>query len=388
MKLHEYEAKEILKQYGIPTPKGFLAASVEETSEAVEYIGKPAVIKSQVLFSGRGKEGGILFVSSVAEAEKTAEKLLHTKIKGTAVKKVLVEEKILTKNELFLGLTIDRFSRSYVIISSPFGGMEIEDLALKSSERILKTKVDSKLGFSSFQARKIVKKMGYMGKKRLELARIIETMYQIAMDYDALLLEINPLAEMVYGEFIALDARIIIDDNALFRHPEFKNRILEIIQSLSPQEIQALESKIDFVKLDGNIGVAGNGAGLVMATLDMIRYYKGKPANFLDLRGGANAERTKAALKILLLDPDVDVIILNILGGITHCDEVARAIVEIKELVHTKKPLIIRLLGTNEEEGRHILKEAGFKTFESMEEAVEKVVELAKKGARFNGHTS
>lgn len=382
LKLYEFEAKEILRKYGIAIPKGFLANSIQETSRAAAIISKPVAIKSQILLSGRGKKGGIILAHSILEAEKAAEKLLHTKIQEIPVNLILVEEMIPLIKELYFAFTVDRFNRSYVAISSPMGGMEIEELARKSPEKVLKTKITPKLGFTSFQAQKIAMKMGYKEKQKLKLAKLLQIFYRIAMNNDCILFEVNPLAETIEGKFVALDARIIIDDNALFRHPEFKKRKVEKIQKASLQEILAIESKIDYLKLKGNIGVIGNGAGLVMATLDMINHFTGKPANFLDLGGGANAERTKTALRIILLDSDVEVIFVNILGGITRCDEIARAIVEIKQSSQTKKPIIIRLIGTNEKEGKKILRNANLKSYDRMEEAIQKVVKLANKGVK------
>jgi len=381
LKLYEYETKDILKKNGIQTPEGFLAVNSQQAMEAATKIAKPVAIKAQVLLSGRGKAGGILFASSMIEAEKAAERLLHIKIKGTTVKMILVEEKIPIKKELYFGVTVDRPTRSYVLISSPIGGMEIEEVAIQSPERVLRKIMDPWLGFRSFHARKIAKEMGYNGKQELELAQILETMYRVAMEYDSLIFEINPLVETIEGKFVAADARMVIDDNALFRHPAFEKAMLEENREQMLQEKRALKSKIDYVKLEGNIGIVGNGAGLVMATLDMINHYGGKPANFLDLGGGASVDKITTALKIVFSDPDVDVTFVNILGGITHCDEVARAIVEMEMMTCRKKSLIIRLVGTNEEEGKRILRDAGLSVLESMEEAAEKAVEIAKKEA-------
>lgn len=379
LKLYEYEAKGILKKNGIPTPEGFLAANIRQVREAAAKIGKPVVVKAQLLLSGRGKAGGILFASSMIETEKAAEELLHTKIRGTPVKTILVEEKLAIKKELYVGVTVDRPNRSYMLISSSIGGIEIEEVAAQSPEKVLRTIIDPWLGFRSFHAKKIAQEMGYRGKQELELAQILETMYRVAMEHDSLIFEINPLAETIEGEFVAVDAHIIIDDNALFRHPKYEKAMIEEDREQTPQEKQALKNKVEYVKLDGNIGIMGNGAGLVMATLDIIKYYGGKPANFLDLGGGASLDRIESALKIIFSDPDVDVTFVNILGGITHCDEVANAIVEAEGLSRRKKPMIIRLVGTNEEEGKRILRDAGFIALESMEEAAKKAVETAKK---------
>ncbi len=380
MKLFEYEAKNILANYGIPTPKGELATSLNQAREIAEKLNPPLVVKAQVLVAGRGKAGGILFADSVAEVEKAAEKLLNMEIKGIPVKSVWIEEKIEIKKELYFGITTDRFNQSYVAIASSVGGMDIEEIAEKHPEKIIKFLISPKTGFRSFHARQIARKMGYSGSQLNEIGKIFERLYRASMDYDAELIEMNPLVETTDGKFVAADARIIIDDNALFRHPQYKKRLFESESELSPQEIEALKNDLAYVKLEGNIGVIGNGAGLVMATLDTIQFYGGKPANFLDVGGGAPAEKIATALKIVLSDPNVKALFINILGGITRCDEVAKGILEAKRKIGVTKPMVIRLVGTNEEEGKRILTEAGIPVLESMEEAAEKVVEISKKG--------
>jgi len=377
VKLFEYEAKRIFTEYGIPIPHGELATNTREVSEVVAELRPPFAVKAQVLVAGRGKSGGILFVNSVEEAERAAEKLLGMQIKGIPVRSVWIEEKIQTKRELYFGITTDRFNQSYVVIASAVGGIEIEEIATKSPETVIKSLIDPQLGLHSFHARQIARKMGYVGSQLFELGKIFEKLYSICMDYDAELIEMNPLVETVDGKFVAADARIIIDDNALFRHQEYKKRLLEGKSELSPQELEAIRNDLAYVKLDGNIGVIGNGAGLVMATLDTIQYYGGKPANFLDVGGGAPSEKIATALKIVLSDPSVKALFINILGGITRCDDVARGILEAKEKVGVTKPMVIRLVGTNEEEGKRILTEAGLHVLESMEEAAQRVVEIS-----------
>ena len=378
MKLYEYEAKTILATYGILTPRGEVATNPIEARKAGAKLKPPLAVKAQVLVAGRGKAGGILFADSVEEAEKAAEELFRKQVKGVAVKKVLVEEKIPIVKELYFGITIDRFERSYVLIASTQGGMEIEEIAAKMPHAITKTLINPQQGLRISGAKQVAGKMGYSGKQIDELARILEQLYHAGVDYDAELIEINPLSETADGSFIAVDARLIIDDNALFRHSEFEKRLFTEERENSPQEIEAAKSGLAYVKLDGDIGVVGNGAGLVMATLDMIQYYGGKPADFLDLGGGAPVERIAAALGIGMSDPNVKAVLVNILGGITHCDDVARAIVEAKHNAHASKPFVIRLVGTNEEEGRDILKEAGITVLDSMEEAAQRVVQIAK----------
>jgi len=380
MKLFEYEAKTILAKYGIPTPQGGLATSPNQAREITSKMKPPVVVKAQVLVAGRGKAGGILFANSVEEAERNTEELFKMQIKGIPVKSVWIEEKIQIKRELYFGITTDRFKQSYVAVASAVGGMEIEEIAAKTPEKVIKVLIDPQLGLRPFRARQIAKKMGYSGNQISELGKTLESLYNVGMDYDAELIEMNPLVETADGKFMAADARIIIDDNSLFRHPEYKKRLLEGESELTPQELEAMKNDLAYVKLDGNIGVIGNGAGLVMATLDTIQYYGGKPANFLDVGGGAPSEKTALSLKIVLSDPNVKALFINILGGITRCDEVARGILEAKEKVGVTKPMVIRLVGTNEEEGKRILTEAGIDVLESMEKAAKRVVEISKQG--------
>ena len=375
MKLFEYEAKNILSKYGVPVPRGELATSPEQASEIASKLNIPCVIKAQVLVAGRGKAGGILFAENPQEAKEKAEKLLNSEIKGIKVRSVWIEEKLSIKKELYFGVTVDRFQRTYVAIASSAGGMDIEEIAAKAPEKLIKFPINPLEGFRTYHATYMAKKLGYKGKQMLQLASTFSKLYRAAMDYDAELMEMNPLVETVDGRFVAADARLIIDDNALFRHPDYKARLAEEGE-FAPEEIEAREKGLAYVKLDGDIGIIGNGAGLVMATLDAINSYGGKPANFLDVGGGASADRIAAALDIVLSNPNVKVVFMNILGGITRCDEVARGILEAKNRIGFTKPMIIRLVGTNEEEGKKILTEAGIYVMNSMEEAAKKAVEV------------
>ena len=377
MKLFEYEAKRILAEYGVPTPRGELITNESQIGKKAAILKPPLVVKAQVLIAGRGKVGGILFAVSFEEAKKASEKLLKMQIMGIPVKSVLIEEKIQIKRELYFGITIDRFKQSYVAIASGVGGMDVEETATKTPEKIIRIFINSQQGLRPFQARQIARKMGYAGNQLLDLEEILGRLYCIGMNYDAELIEMNPLVETVDGKFVAADARVIIDDNALFRHSEYKKRLVGGESELSSQEIEALKNDLAYVKLEGNIGVIGNGAGLVMATLDTIKYYGGKPADFLDVGGGASSEKIAVALKIVLSDPKVKALFVNILGGITRCDEVALGILEAKEKIGVTKPMVIRLVGTNENEGKRILREAGIHVLESMEEAAQLVVEVA-----------
>lgn len=381
MKLFEHEAKKIFSKYKIPIPNGGLANSPAQARETTTRIKAPVAVKAQVLVVGRGRAGGILFANSPREAELSSRKLLGAEIKGLRVQSVLVEEKLPIRKELYFGITLDRSSCSYVAIASSEGGVEIEETASTAPEKIIKVFVDPLYGFRPYHARQIAKKLGYMGNQMRELAAIFLKLYRVAMEYDVELCEMNPLIETTGGKFVAADARLIIDDNALYRHPDFKRRLIEKGGAeLTPQELEARKSGLAYVKLDGNIGVIGNGAGLVMATLDAIQLYGGSPANFLDVGGGASSDKMAAALNLVFSDPQVEVVFINILGGITRCDEVAKGILEVKGRIGFAKPMVIRLVGTNEEEGRRVLTEAGIHVLDSMEEAAERAVGIAKTG--------
>ncbi|MFQ6064955.1 MAG: ADP-forming succinate--CoA ligase subunit beta [Candidatus Bathyarchaeia archaeon] len=379
MKLLEHEAKSIFSKYGIPVPRGEVATSPSKARRIAAEISTPVAVKAQIPVAGRGKAGGILFADSPAEAEVAAKRLLGKEIRGIRVDSVLIEEKIPVLKELYFGVTVDRSRRCYVAIASSEGGMAIEELASRMPEKVSKVFIDPVYGFRSYHASQIAARLGYEGKKMLSLARILLRQYGVAMDYDAELAEMNPLVETSEGGFVAADTRLIIDDNALYRHPEFKERLTEDVE-LPPQELEARRSGLAYVKLEGNIGVIGNGAGLVMATLDAIQLYGGAPANFLDVGGGASADKMATALNVVLSDPGVEVVFINILGGITRCDEVARGILEARRRTGFGKPIVIRLMGTNEEEGRRILTDAGIHVLRSMEEAAGKAVEIVKAG--------
>jgi len=380
LKLYEHEAKEIFAKYGIAVPKGEVATTPTQAREIAAKLNVPTIVKAQILVAGRGKAGGILFADTPEEAELAAKKLLGAEIKGVRVPSVLIEEKISVQKELYLGITVDRAQRCYVAVASSEGGMEIEEIATKMPEKIVKVFINPIYGFQPYHARQIARKIGYAGKQMLSLASTFFELYKLAVDYDAELAEMNPLMEKPNQEFVAVDTRLIIDDNALYRHPELKNRLAEGKTELTPQELEAQKSGLAYVRLEGNIGIIGNGAGLVMATLDTIQLYGGNPANFLDVGGGASAETVATALNIILSDARVNAIFINVLGGITRCDEIAKGILEARKRICFAKPIVIRLVGTNEEEGRRILTEAGIHVLSSMEEAAEKVVEIAKTG--------
>jgi succinyl-CoA synthetase beta subunit len=379
MKLFEHEAKTILMKYEIPVPHGGLATSPAQAKEVASQLRAPYAIKAQVLVAGRGKAGGIQFAEKLEEVEAVATKVLEMKIKGLKVGSIWIEEKAEVKRELYFGVTTDRSNRCYVAIASTAGGMDIEEVAARMPEKIVKMPIDPLVGFRGYHARRIACKMGYSGATMLTLAAIFEKLYKVAMDFDAELIEMNPVVETSDQRVVAVDARIIMDDNALYRHSKYEERLLsEDTTELTPQEVKARREGLAYVQLDGDIGIMGNGAGLVMATLDAVKLHGGSPANFLDVGGGASEEQIAAALQILLTDTNASAVFINILGGITRCDEAARGVLEAKKKIGFSKPMVIRLVGTNEEEGRRILTDAGMHVLDSMEEAAKKAVEMSR----------
>ena len=381
MKLYEYESKQIFAKYGIPVPRGFVLERGADIRELLKKHGiePPVAIKSQVLVGGRGKAGGIKIAKSVEDAAKIAEELFNKPIKGLLPKVLLVEEAVPHEAELYASITMDRAHRRPVVLVSRLGGVDIEEIAKEKPEEIHRAYIDPWIGLRGYMARGLGKKLGLGGKRLQVFERILLAMYQIFVDYDGDLVEINPLAVTSDG-LVALDAKIIIDDNALFRHPEIAKRDPAETGEYTELEAKAQRLGFAFVELDGDVGIIGNGAGLTMATMDLVYERGGKPANFLDIGGGASAERVKEALKILYEFPKAKVIFMNIFGGITRCDEVARGIVAAIKEVGQKKPIIVRLTGTNEEEGRKILQEAGLEAFIDPVEAADKAIQLAREG--------
>ncbi|HYW01507.1 MAG TPA: ADP-forming succinate--CoA ligase subunit beta [Candidatus Acidoferrum sp.] len=379
MKLFEYEAKDIVREYDLPAPNGYVASTPDEAKMAWSKIGQPSMIKAQVLVAGRGKAGGIKPASSADEAFQVAKSILSTTIKGEKVNKVLVEEKIQCKFERYISIVVDRAARCYTILCSTEGGVDIEQVADQNPEKIIRDKIDPLIGLQDFQSRIAAKQLGYNGKQMTQLASLISKLFKVMLDYDAELIESNPLIETQSGEFILADLRILLDDNSLYRHPKFLERMKTLEPDMTSLEVRAHEKNLAYVELAGDIGIIGNGAGLVMATLDMILDYGGRAANFCDVGGGANEERIAAALEIVLANPRVNSLLINIMGGITRCDDVARAILEIQKKMGITKPMVIRLVGTNEEEGQRILAAAGIPSLNSMEEAAAKAVEIASK---------
>src|SRR3989304_2296652 len=379
MKLFEYEAKEIAQQYGLLVPRGIVASTTQEAKEAFQNLNQPSMIKAQVLVAGRGKAGGIRPASNPDEAFEVAKTLLSMTIKGEKVAKVLVEQKLAGKHERYLSIVVDRSSRCYTLLCSTEGGVDIEQIALQSPEKIVRHKIDPLIGLQPFESRRVARRLGYSGKQMNQLTSVISRLYEIMLDYDAELIESNPLIETENGELVAADLRILLDDNSLFRHQKFLERMKTFEPDMTDLEVKAREKDLAYGELDGDVGIIGNGAGLVMATLDMILDYKGKPANFCDVGGGASEERIASALEIVLANPRVKVLLINIMGGITRCDDVARAILDIQKKMGIAKPMVIRLVGTNEEEGQRILAAANIPSLNSMEEAAAKAVDLTPK---------
>lgn len=375
MKLFEFEAKNILKQYGISVPHGATASKSAEAQAAAQEIGKPAVVKSQILVSGRGKAGGIVFVSNAAEAKGVAENLLGSTVKGCLVERLLVEERLDISAQFYASLTVDRQARAYVVLASTSGGVDIEEVARVSPEKIARYQVDITKGFSKKNAIEMLCRFNLDKGDADTFADILTTLYRMALEHDAELVEINPLVKTSSGRFVAADARIIVDDNAVFRHPELAARDSLRIED-TPREAEARKQKLAYVDLDGDIGIIGNGAGLVMAAMDMVQLAGGKPGSFLDLGGGVHAHKTKLGIMLVMSRPEIKAVLVNILGGITRCDLVAKAIVQALDEATTKKPLVIRLSGTNEDEAAQMLHQAGISSYRSMEEAITEVVKL------------
>jgi len=376
MKLFEFEAKNILQKYGIATPQGNIAGNSDETQAIATEIGKPVVLKSQILVSGRGKADGIVFVDEAADVKKAASNLIGSTIKEFVVKSLLVEERLNIIKQFYASVAIDRQARRYLVLASTNGGVDIEQIALSSPDKISRYWVNPAVGFSKHVAESIITRFSDMNKQdATEFASIISTLYKVAVDYDAELVEINPLAKTASGEFVAADARITIDDNALFRHPEFTDRSSLRVDDTS-LETEARRQNLAYVDLTGDIGIIGNGAGLVMTTLDLVDLFGGRPANFLDIGGGAQIEVIKQSVMLVMSKPEVKAVLINILGGITRCDLVARGIIEGLNESSVKKPIAVRMMGTNEEEGREILRQAGVHSYSNMEEAAKEVLTL------------
>ncbi len=377
MKLHEYQSKFRFAEYGIPIPHGKVATTSTEAFAIANDIGCPVVIKAQVLVGGRGKAGGVKLARTTEEAEQHAASILGMNIKGLTVKKVLVDPASEIETEIYLGVTIDRAARRAVMIASAAGGVEIEEVAAKTPEKIIRVHVDPYMGLRDYQARNIANDIGLPREYWKQFIQIAQALYRCFVESDASLAEINPLVVTRNRELLALDGKMVLDDNALFRHSNLAE--MRDSDEEAPAETHARQAGLSYVKLDGEIGCMVNGAGLAMATMDMTKLFGGSPANFLDIGGGAKSDKVAAALRIILADPNVKAILFNIFGGITRCDEVARGILAALEEVPTTVPMVARLVGTNEEEGRTILSQAHMITATTLAEAARKAVEAAKK---------
>lgn len=378
MKLHEYQSKHIFAKYGIPIPKGRVAATPDEVKQITEELGGRVVIKSQVLVGGRGKAGGIRLAKDAHEAEQVAAQILAMDIKGLPVRKVLVDEAAKIDKEIYLGITNDRTARKPVMMASSAGGVEIEEVARVSPEKIIRVHIDPLLGLRDYQARDIAAGIDLPREHWRTFGEIAKGLWQAYTDTDATLAEINPLVITADNRLLAVDGKMVLDDNALFRHHDLSEMRDLDVEAYS--EIEARKYGLSYIKLDGNIGCMVNGAGLAMTTMDIIKLFGGAPANFLDIGGGASSEKVAAALRIILRDPNVATVLINIFGGITRGDEVARGIVAALHEVKPKVPMVVRLVGTHAEEGRQILADAQMITAETLADAARKAVAAAKGG--------
>jgi len=386
MKIHEYQGKEIFRKYGVPTPKGILALSPNEAEAAAKQLGTPVVVvKAQIHAGGRGKGGGVKLAKSPAEAKDLAKQMLGMKLKtiqtgpeGQTVHKVYIEEGLAIGQELYLGVTLDRATSRVTFMASREGGVEIEEVAEKHPEKILREAVDPAVGFTDFQGRKLAFGLGLSGPTVNKFVQFCSSLYRMFMETDASIVEVNPLVILKDGGVVALDAKVNFDENALYRHKE----LLEYrdLAEEEPRETQAKEWDLAYIALDGNIGCMVNGAGLAMATMDTIKLVGGAPANFLDVGGGASKEKVTAAFKLILADPAVKAVLVNIFGGIMKCDIIAEGIIAAAKEVQLKVPLVVRLEGTNVEKGKELLRNSGLAITpaDNLRQAAEKAVEAIK----------
>lgn len=378
MKLQEYMGKDLLRKAGVPVPGGQVASTPEEAAEIARGLGSVAV-KAQVLVGGRGKAGGIKLADTPEEARQRAAEILGMDIKGLTVDKVLVEQQVKIAKEYYAGITLDRAKHRFILMLSSMGGVDIEDLAASNPEAIIRTWIDPAYGLTGYDVRAAMFQAGFEQSAFKDLQRILMGLYRVMVQTDAMLAEINPLAVTEDGTGIAADAKFDIDDNALFRQPELAQFSSESISD--PVEKIASEAGMPYVKLDGDIGIIGNGAGLVMMTLDVVKSVGGKPANFLDIGGGARAEVVRKAFEVVLSDPQVRGIVMNIFGGITRGDEVAKGLLEAASSMDVRVPVAIRLAGTREDEGRAILEGSAYTPAPDLVTATRSVLEQMRSGA-------
>ncbi|BCL84057.1 succinate--CoA ligase [ADP-forming] subunit beta [Ktedonobacteria bacterium brp13] len=372
MKIHEYQAKDILARYGVPVQPGKVAQTPDEAETIARELGEPVVIKAQVYVGGRGKAGGIQFGDTPEEARDAAARVLGMGIKGLIVEKVLVTPKVDIKEEYYLGITLDRKTQAPVVMVSVAGGIDIEEVAEKTPEKIIKQPIDMRWGLRTFEALDILTRAGFPSYVLRQSAAILVSLAKAFIESDASLTEINPLAYTADGKVLAADGKIVIDDNGLFRQKEYATWAEP--EEANPLEYEAKKEGLTYVKLDGNVGIIGNGAGLVMTTLDMVARSGGKPANFLDIGGGAKAEVMYKSLTFVARDPQVKGILVNIFGGITRGEEVAKGVIMAQKELPAGLPIVVRLSGTGAEEGRALLKDAGLDWGTNMRDASEKIV--------------
>ncbi len=375
MKLHEYQSKKIFSRFNIPIPKGRVTTTANEARQIADELGGRVVIKSQVLVGGRGKAGGIRLAKSSKESEEIASQILAMEIKGLPVRKVLVDEAANIEKEIYLGITNDRAARKPVMMASSAGGVEIEEIARETPEKIIRAHIDPLMGLREYQARDIAVGIDLPRDHWRTFVQIARGLWEAYQGCDATLAEINPLVITTENQLLAVDGKMIIDDNALYRHPDLAEmRDLDVEEQ---SEIEARKYGLSYIKLDGNIGCMVNGAGLAMTTMDIIKIFGGEPANFLDIGGGAGADKVAAALRIILSDSKVNAVLINVFGGITRGDEVARGILAALDEIRTDIPMVIRLVGTNANEGRQILAEASMITAETLAGAAQKAVAIS-----------
>ena len=376
MKIHEYQSKRIFAKYGVPIPNGKVAITPQEAYDAAKDLGGRVIIKSQVLVGGRGKAGGVKLANNPEEAKERAAEILGMDIKGLTVRKVLVDEASNIASEIYMGITNDRARRMPVMMVSAEGGVEIEEVAKTNPEKIIKVHINPLLGLQGYQIRDIAASIDLPRKNWKEFSVIANGLWEAYKGSDATLAEINPLVITGEGDLLAVDGKMLIDDSALFRHVDLAE--MRDIDTEAASETLAREHDLAYIQLDGEIGCMVNGAGLAMTTMDIVNLFGGSPANFLDIGGGANAEKVAAAFRIILSDPKVKAVLINIFGGITRGDEVAKGILEAMEEVKPTVPMVVRLVGTNAEEGRALLADANMITAETLAEAAEKAVAAAK----------
>ena len=377
MKIHEYQARNLFRKYGIPVPDGVVCHTAEEVEKEVPNSDKLRVVKAQVHVGGRGKAGGVKLAKTKAEAVEKAREILGMDIKGLTVEKVLVADAVDIEKEFYVGLINDRNTKSVTLMASAEGGVEIEEVAKTSPEKIIKMTIDPTMGLMDWQARKVALKLFSEPKEVRQAAAILVKLYQLYTETDSSLAEINPLVLTPDKQVLAIDGKMNFDDNALYRQKEIL--AMREVSEDEQKEIDANEKGLSYVKLDGNIGCMVNGAGLAMATMDMIKLYGGEPANFLDIGGSSNPQKVVDAMSILLSDKNVTSVMINIFGGITRCDDVAKGLVTALEEIKTEVPIVIRLSGTNAKEGLEIIKDYGLPTVSTMSEAAQKAIELSKK---------